>query len=608
MRTKLFSILLLMLLIGCSQPAPATPLPTAVSPTEPTPIVAEPTAAAPTVEPTAVPAPTEPAAEPTPTAVAETAVSANGISFSYGTLASSITPSQEPASLAGNDGPYWSNYPAYHSFSFVDYPLSDPFHAPRIEIYPARDYASLNASAAEQISQLTQLLQERPLTPEGNLPFIPLFNAAQVIRSRIHYLDFPSGSGIAYLTFYAQDAYPITNGELFYTFQGLTSDQKTYVSAILPVAQADLPDEIDNATFDYAAFIEQIETYHAELTATLDSADDSSFTPAISALDALVQSLTIEPLAQSGPADALTVDYPLANGQTQTGQSMEVSGRAVNDSNLVEVQLWAGETALAVGQTSPSSGNWSLTIDTPAAYSGPARLVVINGSESVTVPIQLLLLSSEPPAAGQAAVQLYRPIVGETAVSGYPLYFAGQARNPVNNLITIGLLVDGCSRLVAQQDITLTPAGPDRDTAWTGMVILPEAIEGDDSCAIVYTGNVGEGIWAATTLALPVRAKDDPNANRIALEAGFDLVLRAGQTERIAGTAVNAEEVTITLTRTDTNAFIAEGIAPVGNFGFWEIFLPIPSDTPDFIQVAIVITSDDSESPPAYYTGATVTR
>lgn len=613
MRIKLFPILLLLLLLACSQPAPATPLPTAVPATTepPTAIAQEPTAVPTPIaeEPTAVPT-QEPAAEPTitPTAVAETAVVSDSISFIYDDLANEIIVEQEPANVADDNAPPWATNPAYSRFMLVGYPLSDTFQDPRINIYPARDYASLSAAAGERIEALTQLLQERPSTATEELPFLPIFGAAQIIRARIHYLDFAGGSGVAYLTFYAQAAYPVTNRELFYTFQGLTSDQQTYISAILPIAQADLPNEIDNATFDYNAFIDQIDTYHSELTDALTTADDATFTPTVSSLDALVQSLNIAPTLQAGPVEALTVDYPLANGQAQTGQSLVINGRSVNDTNLVEAQLWAGETALAVGQTSPTNGNWSLTIDVSTAYNGPARLLIINGSESVTVPLHIVTVAGNPPAAGEPAVQLYRPIVGETAVSGYPLYFAGQIRNPTDNTVTIGLLVDGCSRFAAKQSFTVTPAAADRDTDWTGILILPQAIEDGESCAVAYTGKMGEGAWAATAMSMPVLAEDDPNANRISLEAGFNMVLKAGRTERIAGTAVNAEEVTVTLSRSDDNAVIAEGTATVGDFGFWELHLPIPSDAPDFVQVAVVISSDDSETPPALYSGASITR
>ena len=607
MKTKVFFLLLLGLFIGCSQPTPATPLPTAVSPTEPSlttaPSVTEATAVEPTVAATAVPT-----TEPTiiPTAVAKTAVSSDGVSFRYGQLASTVTISQIPASVESSGDPHWSN-PDYQTFSFVDYPLSDTFHEPRIEIYPARAYASVSSLAAQQIKALTELLQERPSSsPEDALPFLPGFNAGQYIRARIHYLDFASGSGVAYLTIYDQAISPITSDRLFYTYQGLTHDGQTYVSAILPIAQADLLDKINPTTFDYEGFVNTLsDTYYSDMAAMLDSADDSSFTPTISALDELVQSLAIEPPAQAGPVDQLTVDYPVINGQAQTGEPLAVSGRSVDDADPVEVQLWAGETALVLGQTSPSSGNWSLTIDVPSGYSGPTQLLVINGSESVTLPIELLSFLADSPALGEPVLRVYRPIMSETAVSGYPLYFEGQVRNPTDNTITIGLLVDDCSRFVAQQSFTVAPAA-DRDTGWTGVLILPEAIEGDDSCAVAYTGKLGEGAWAATALTVPVLAEDDPAANRISLEAGFNVVLKAGQTERIAGTAVNADEVTVTLM--DSAVVIAAGTASVGDFGFWELFLPIPSDAPDFVQVTVVINNDEGEAAPMLQAGATITR
>lgn len=100
----------------------------------------------------------------TPTAMVETAVASDGVSFSYGQLASSDTVSQIPASTEDSADPHWTN-PDYQTFSFVGYPLKDTFHEPRLEIYPARAYASVSAFAASQIEALTQLLQERPSPP-----------------------------------------------------------------------------------------------------------------------------------------------------------------------------------------------------------------------------------------------------------------------------------------------------------------------------------------------------------------------------------------------------------------------------------------------------------
>ena len=49
------------------------------------------------------------------------------------------------------------------------------------------------------------------------------------------YLSFRNGTGIRYITHYAQDVAPYTADSFFYTYQGLTSDGKNYVSATFPL-------------------------------------------------------------------------------------------------------------------------------------------------------------------------------------------------------------------------------------------------------------------------------------------------------------------------------------------------------------------------------------
>ena len=63
---------------------------------------------------------------------------------------------------------------------------------------------------------------------------LPLMNAVQQMHTRVEYVQFKGGEGVSYLAQYAQGPVPVNNGELFYTFQGLTDDGEFYVSAILP--------------------------------------------------------------------------------------------------------------------------------------------------------------------------------------------------------------------------------------------------------------------------------------------------------------------------------------------------------------------------------------
>ncbi len=195
----------------------------------------------------------------------------------------------------------WDIPPAHMDFTLTSYQLQDTFHQPMIHVIPAEEYASLNEGAAENIQHLQ--------TPNiewaaGILPHVPFFNAAQVFAAQIQPIAFQSGSGVRFLTEYAQYFASINNRDLFYQFQGLTSDGKYYIIAILPVTAPMLaPDEkpdapvpadgvpfpgYDNPNADFTA-------YYNAISEKLNTADINSFTPTLAQLDALIQSITVTP-------------------------------------------------------------------------------------------------------------------------------------------------------------------------------------------------------------------------------------------------------------------------------------------------------------------------
>lgn len=152
----------------------------------------------------------------------------------------------------------------------------------QILIYPLAAYRALfkdkELLAFDQIhDNLRDLLDERPSAPRGELPVLPAWEAEQVIRARIGYLDFSHGSGVRFVSRYVQEETPVKNGELFYTFQGVTSDGKYWVSFFYPVSAKGLPETADMA----------------KTTAFLNKLPSSDFTPNLAQLDAVVKSLRI---------------------------------------------------------------------------------------------------------------------------------------------------------------------------------------------------------------------------------------------------------------------------------------------------------------------------
>jgi hypothetical protein len=199
------------------------------------------------------------------------------------------------APQAPSDGPAFANYPDYLQVTLSGYALGDTFHEPRINLYPVAETIDRNEFAADTIAEVQRLIAERPASFPDPMPFLPIFNAGQMMHAQEAYLDGADLAGVRYLTQYAQAAYPINNHDLFYTFQGLTADGNTYVLGILPVSHPDLAATGDDLPGgDYQDFVDHYETYTQQSVDLLNGADGASFTPSLADLDAMLRSLSIE--------------------------------------------------------------------------------------------------------------------------------------------------------------------------------------------------------------------------------------------------------------------------------------------------------------------------
>jgi len=215
-------------------------------------------------------------------------VSFSGVSFRYDpSLAASVFGETVSASDPADS---FDIYPAHTRFNFTGYILSDTFHTPRILVYPVDEYQQANEYSFAIIASLQQLLDSENPDPE-NIPFLPSFHAAQVFNSNVRYLDFVNGKGVRFVTQYAQAYVPINNQEIFYTFQGLTNDGRFYISAILPVSNPSLPADGQISAEELQTFANDFETYIVNITTQLDAQPDSSFTPNLTYLDQMMQSL-----------------------------------------------------------------------------------------------------------------------------------------------------------------------------------------------------------------------------------------------------------------------------------------------------------------------------
>jgi len=201
------------------------------------------------------------------------------------------------------DSAPWGVTPGHVELTFDGYTLQDRFHEPKIYIYPASAFAELSPGAAGNILLLQNILANPgQLSAESRMPGIPFFNAGAVFAAQQQIVQFQNGSGVRMLTQYAQSFAQVNNHELFYHFQGLTSDGQYYVIAILPISAPILAENweatapSDGVPFPgYSDPDTDFQAYYDQIIAKLNTLPEDAFNPSIAKLDTLIGTLQITP-------------------------------------------------------------------------------------------------------------------------------------------------------------------------------------------------------------------------------------------------------------------------------------------------------------------------
>lgn len=189
-------------------------------------------------------------------------------------------------------------FPGFKYIKFDSYFQNFSIFSPDMLVFPAFDYRKMNEYANESIELLlTMVADPQKITNAEELPFLPSFNAAQVFHSNVEVVEFKNGKGLRYLTAYYQDYSPVTNEYLWYTFQGLTTDGRYYVSITIPVYHFGLPANYEIFKNSYKEDAKELQNdyqgYLAKIASMLDQSAQNEFNPPLIVLDEMIKSLQI---------------------------------------------------------------------------------------------------------------------------------------------------------------------------------------------------------------------------------------------------------------------------------------------------------------------------
>lgn len=187
---------------------------------------------------------------------------------------------------------WWNVMPQYQSVTLDGYPISNHERKPQIFIFPARDLSTWSKLTTKLMDDLSTLLKTQQVSDK--LPVLPLAGEVQVMHAQVKFLDFKNGQGVRFLTQYNSGIVPVNNSQLFYSFQGLTSDGKYYVAAALPVTFPGLPADSLLMVPTSDPFWTDMPGYKANTVKAFDEAATSVFTPDLAKLDAMLMSLEVK--------------------------------------------------------------------------------------------------------------------------------------------------------------------------------------------------------------------------------------------------------------------------------------------------------------------------
>ena len=224
-----------------------------------------------------------------PTALQEAAtikrVDYRGVSLSYdSSLAEQVAPRYVPASEQLG--------------AVVPEHIELDFDPDRTHLLPARD-TGIRVFRVRDLQQIDGMYRAGVAALEP-MPLIPGY---RMLRVNERLVSFANGKGARAIVAYAgQDYGPLTNEEIFYSYQGITDDGLYYVSATFPLRTAFLPRTVadgfpsmPSATPgepEYQeAYVAAMHRFNHDVTERLDRLDAAEYQPSLHLLDALIRSL-----------------------------------------------------------------------------------------------------------------------------------------------------------------------------------------------------------------------------------------------------------------------------------------------------------------------------
>ena len=296
------------------------------------------------------------------------------------------------------------------------------------------------------------------------------------------------------------------------------------------------------------------------------------------------------------PPSGVNITLPNEDTRYKLGEELIAGGRAqLTPSEYISVTLLSA-TGIRLDQTRAEvneNNTWQAALNIPYSVTGPAYLVaavndqdnLVKSADQITVVLQL------PDEQEGRAIELYRPGIGDLAVTGYYMLFDGWVEQPVNNLVTVSLWDEECRVQAAIDSFRLNGSG-----IWWGLLFVPTILDGR-VCATARFGTPGEDGWREAQTVIEVLPGGDNGSSGIVIAVPrIDVEIGADQSTTIEGLAFDAPDGLVAVSvLLDNGRLLTEGITGVERFGYWDITLFIPHNAEGSAHIIVSSGSPGGE-------------
>lgn len=313
--------------------------------------------------------------------------------------------------------------------------------------------------------------------------------------------------------------------------------------------------------------------------------------------DAAAQATPKPTITPTAVNPLINISDPNPNALMTLGSETAVRGLVQREPDqAVIVSLVSSNGRLLTEQAAmPNEFGWQVDIVPPPFFSGAALvradLLAPDGTvlASYDVPVWLTLNKD----AANRYLEMFRPVVEETAVGGFNIFFDGEILLPVNRTVTVSIWAEDCQTQVARQSFVL--GASNRPVYWQGFVVVPPGLVGS-ACAVASTGEPGSENWREAAVPINVLAPTELNARGVTIgNPPPDSELFAGQELFLYGTALNVSEGPVAVSILMENGRVVSQTSFTTDYwGYWETALTLPIDVEGLAEITVSAGEGDT--------------